>query len=230
MPKAFKFVDYIGPGAGQLLTRNYRTIWATVGTDGAATRYLTPIPTLQFIQYSLVGTLPQALQSIGVAGGESGITADRVWYYRSLDLRFNISKNVTAIAVPTVYYRLLVITERTENQNLDEFNNTYDGGLNIPILFKDWKVHYDKVFAVNTGLTQYVGAGLSAMSGNYSTGKNFKFKIPFKYRASLPFDFTGEAVDAWQPPLNTFILVMCDNDNVVTVSNVFCRQIFTVKP
>jgi len=228
-PKAYHFIDYNWP-TGFLVGTEFRNIWATVGSDTRPEPYLPTPPTMMFMGSVAATTIADLKTAIGLAGGENGILGDRIWYYKSLDLRFNCQKNATVTNIPTVFYRVLVITERSENQNLDEFNATYDNGLNVPILFKDWKVRFDKVYAVNTGFNSNAAAGGNIIQGHYSTGRNFRFKIPFKYRASLPVDYEQDPVDRWQPPLNTFILIMCNVANVLTVSEIYCRQSWTIKP
>ncbi len=231
MPKAYHFRDYLWTAGFTIADTNWRPIWATTGSDTRPEPYLNPVIPMQFTASSTATTVADLKGAIGILGGELGVIGDRVWFYKDLDLRFNLLMGTANVPQrSTVFVRMLIITERTENQNLDEFQNTYNGTINCPILMKDWKVRYDKIFPMNTGYTSNVAVPGANVSGVTSRGKNFRFKLPFRYRASLPLDFTGEAVDYWQPPLNTFVLIMCTDINSVTINNIWCRQHFSIKP
>lgn len=213
------------------IPNDWITIWQTTGLDNQipAQNYLfQPIP-LQYVRNTTYATLDQAMVNVGAAGGEGGIVGDRVWYTHSLDLRFNLTRANLNTDQSSVFIRLVVVSQRNDNITLQSFAQQYTN-LNAPIFYKDWKVRHDKVYSLATGQMNQVAAGGAGMNGCYFKPMNFRFKIPFKYRAEYPLVIPPAQQGVWSPPLNTYVLIYSSLANIVNLSNVFCRQYFKIKP
>lgn len=220
-----KFGDYIRiaavaiPNISDATPANrWLTIWATTGNDGTNPYMYIPYVLVQAPNNA--GTLAGLAQYIGNAGGENAAVGDRQWMYTHLDLRFSIYKTITKAASIAGFIRLTVITARHAITGLADFIPT--NNINNPINPRDWKVRFDKVFSVDTGLYANPAGGTTVTQSKGAWGpKNFKFRIPFKYRAEI--NPTG---GIWEPPLNTWVLITSTENNIWSVADIWCRQYF----
>lgn len=197
------------------LTANTPVVpWATTGTDG--TNPFMPGP---------FATIPgQTLMAAGQALTDQGIQG-RLWYYKYVTLSFTITVRGTPTGTVD-QYRVLILKQRSSDVTFTNFETYLSTQfcMGRPVIEKDWKVLYDKVFTMTTGLSTNT---LQAIGGTnvlcmQSPPRRHSFRFPFKYRAQ----YTNDLATIWQPPLGTWVFVV-SRDGQVTLGDITSTAFFT---
>lgn len=203
-------------------------IWQTEGLDAGNQPYVWQPPYLGNVRATNPANVAALAAATGQAAGEYGLVGDRVWYTKSLDLRFNIWRTNTVVNSTACYIRIVVVTQRNLNSNIADFVTQYNT-INQVILMKDWKIRYDKVLPLSTGRTDSLGGGAGGQVTTTFAFKpmTFRFNIPFKYRAEYNLTDPAQTITtAWKPPLQTYIRIFSNLADCVNLSNIVCRQWF----
>lgn len=201
-------------GSVNLASNTSVQVWATTGTDGA-NLYL-PGP-FSAQTGSTAAQVAAAVSDQGVQG--------RLWFYQYVTLSFTIATK-TAPTVPVDQYRIIIVKQKSSDvltTNIQTYLNTAFC-MGVPIIEKDWKVLYDKVFGWQTGLSTNTIAALTGTNilSMQSAPKRHSFRFPFKYRAQYPNDLA----QPWSPPLNTFVLIV-SRQGQLALGDITSTQFFT---
>jgi len=222
-PQNFGFYDRGGPIN---LIRTPLRIWSSTGINDLGGNFMF-IPNVQQLAGSFSGSLPTLASYTAFSGGENGLVGERVWFYDYLDVRFSVTKNNSLPNAGnfTTFLRVSFVTARTANTSHTDFITNYSGaaGYQKPILTKDWKIRLDKVYPFQTGLGNVVAAPDRTINGQMSTGKNFRMRIPFRYRACINLP----NLTTWSPPLNSHLFLQTSDDSILEVRDIIVTYYYS---
>lgn len=115
----------------------------------------------------------------------------REWLYRGVDLRFTVRPRNAANMSEwnNNQFRLMIVKNKEDAANYP--SATLPTTINDFISTKWWNVVYDKVFPISTGYFEmftppFTPPAIETTIGNYrpcSYARNFRFKIPLRYKA-----------------------------------------------
>lgn len=208
----------------------WTTLWSNQGNDSTGTRFMTmPANVTQTSDATIVaGGLAVAVAQIQNELDQNGAIG-RSFAWKFVDLRIQIRPDPTIWnqipkAPPVEVWRLLLVQERNQNQSIADITTNY--GLFTPILARDWKILYDKVYTMNTGApavtTQAAPVNCTTIC---ATPKHLRFKFPMKFLVDWNNYNRGAGAIAWTPPVGTYLMLFNTN-GITTIDGIQAYNYF----